>query len=71
MQGSDPSGRKLQCVPLTPPVDVSGLQAQMTAETNAREGMDVVLQDAIDELRAANIVGTYSVCHRERLLRKM
>lgn len=60
MQGSDPSGKQLQCVPLPPPVDVSGLQAQIDAERSARESMDVILQDAIDELRPANIVGTYS-----------
>jgi hypothetical protein len=64
MQGSDPSGKNLQCVPLPPPVDVSGLQAQIDAEKSAREGMDVILQDAIDELRAGgeeSLAGTYAV----------
>jgi hypothetical protein len=39
---------------------VSGLQGQIDAERAAREGMDVVLQDAIDELRPTEISGTYS-----------
>jgi hypothetical protein len=57
VQGSDASGRHLNCVPLP---DVSGLQAQIEAEKTAREGMDTVLQDAIDELRPTEISGTYS-----------
>jgi hypothetical protein len=60
MQGSDPSGKKLQCVPLPPPVDVSGLQAQIDAEKSAREGMDIILQDAVGELRPTAIEGTYA-----------
>ena len=60
MQGSDPSGKNLQCVPLPPPVDVSGLQTQIDAERTAREGMDVILQDAIDELRPTAIEGKYA-----------
>ena len=60
MQGSSPSGKDLRCVPLPPPVDVSGLQNQINAERAAREGMDVILQDAIDELRPTEISGTYS-----------
>jgi hypothetical protein len=57
MQGSDPSGKHIQCIAVP---DASGLQAQIDAERTAREGMDVILQDAIDELRPADISGTYS-----------
>jgi hypothetical protein len=57
VQGSDASGKHISCVAIP---DVSGLQGQINAERAAREGMDVVLQDAIDELRPTSIVGTYS-----------
>lgn len=57
VQGSDPSGKHISCVAIP---DVSGLQGQIDAERAAREGMDVVLQDAIDELRPTEISGTYS-----------
>jgi hypothetical protein len=57
VQGSDASGKHISCVAIP---DVSGLQGQINAERAAREGMDVVLQDAIDELRPTEISGTYS-----------
>ena len=60
IQASDPSGKNIRCVPIPAPVDVSGLQAQINAEAAAREGMDATLLGAIEELREASIVGTYT-----------
>lgn len=64
IQASDPSGKHVRCIPVPPPVDVSGLQAQINAEAAARQGMDATLLGAIDQLRAdaieASIVGTYT-----------
>ncbi len=57
VQGSDASGKHISCIAVP---DVSGLQGQINAEKAAREGMDVILQDAIDELRPTEISGTYS-----------
>ncbi|HEX2197082.1 MAG TPA: hypothetical protein VHG88_00455 [Burkholderiales bacterium] len=60
MQAADPSGKTVVCVVIPAPVDVSGLESQIAAERTAREGMDVILQDAIDELRPTVIEGTYA-----------
>lgn len=60
IQASDASGKHVVCVAIPAPVDVSGLQGQINAERTAREGMDVILQDAIDELRPTVIEGTYA-----------
>jgi hypothetical protein len=62
IQSSDPSGRKVTCVPIP---DVGALQGQISAEAASRAGMDATLLGAIDDLRESvgletSIVGLYA-----------
>ena len=77
IQAADPSGKKVRCIPVPPPMDVSGLQGQINAEAAARAAGDGALLNAIadeqaariaadDDLRASTgaqegIAGTYAV----------
>lgn len=60
IQASDASGKNIRCVPVPAPVDVSGLQAQINAEAEARAGMDATLLGAIEALQEQSIVGRYA-----------
>lgn len=50
MQSSDPSGKRITCVPIP---DVSGLQGQISGEATARATADTQLQSAINAETAA------------------
>jgi len=54
MQSSDPSGKRITCVPIP---DVSGLQGQISAEATARATTDTQLQNAINAETAARTAG--------------
>jgi hypothetical protein len=55
MQSSDPSGKKVTCVPIP---DTAGLQGQINGEAAARMAADAELRASINE---ASIVGRYAV----------
>jgi hypothetical protein len=55
IQASDPSGKRIRCIPVPPPVDVSGLQGQIDAEAAARAAGDGALLNAIADERTARI----------------
>jgi hypothetical protein len=55
IQASDPSGKKLRCIAVPPPLDVSGLQQQISAEAAARAAGDGALLNAIADERSARI----------------
>ena len=55
IQAADPSGKKVRCIPVPPPVDVSGLQSQINAEAAARATGDGALLNAIADERSARI----------------
>ena len=54
MQSSDPSGKRITCVPIP---DVSGLQGQISGEATARATADTQLQSAINAETAARTAG--------------
>jgi hypothetical protein len=58
MQSSDPSGKKITCVPLP---DVSALQGSINAEAAARAAADQALSERIDRLTESDIVGRWAV----------
>jgi hypothetical protein len=58
MQSSDPSGKKVTCIPVP---DTAGLQGQINAEAAARQSADAGLQGQINDLRETSVVGRYAV----------
>jgi len=58
MQSSDPSGKRITCVPIP---DTANILNLLNAETAAREAADQGLHARIDGLTEADIVGRWSV----------
>jgi hypothetical protein len=58
MQSSDPSGKKITCVPLP---DVAAVTSMIGSEATARASADQALGARIDALSPGDIVGTWAV----------